>query len=411
MTKPIGSITAEHIWKRFREDEGPAQNPLRLRVPRRRNHNRGWRYVLRDINFNVEPGGSLALIGLNGSGKSTLLKCLSGAMFPYAGRLEIVGRIGALIEVRSGINPDLSGRENVYFNGSMLGLTRKDIAKKFDTIVEFAELEEAIDREVKYYSSGMQMRLGFSIAAFLEPEILFVDEALAVGDLTFQQRCLDRMSEVLSQGTTLVFVSHDLMAVQAMCDEALWLDNAQVRARGKTGEVVAAYRQGLEAKAALIASRLRDPVTLVKATPRGPDGGPARTGEPVDIDITMSSETDRDVRLAVGVTEGPAGPIFMLLQSLHLDAGETTVRCTVRSLPLPKGRFYLWMAAHDAEGRSQMTWHPVAPMDVEGAERLRLPTGVQLMAPLAVPADWSGDAVAGYRQIHPFAAGPRRSNA
>src|SRR5581483_11362494 len=120
MTKPIGSVTAEHIWKRFREDEGPADNPLKLRLPRRRNKGRGWRYVLRDINFHVEPGGSLALIGLNGSGKSTLLKCLSGAMFPYAGRLEIVGRIGALIEVRSGINPDLSGRENLFFNGSML---------------------------------------------------------------------------------------------------------------------------------------------------------------------------------------------------------------------------------------------------------------------------------------------------
>lgn len=411
MSGPIGSVTAEHIWKRFREDEGPAESPLKIRLPFRRRHERGWRYALRDISFHLEPGESLALIGLNGSGKSTLLKCLSGAMFPYAGRLEIVGRVGALIEVRAGINPDLTGRENLFFNGSMLGLTRREIFKKFDTIVAFAELEDAIDREVKYYSSGMAMRLGFSTAAFLDPEVLFVDEALAVGDLTFQQRCLDRMSEVLSQGTTLVFVSHDLMAVQAMCDQALWLDNGEVKARGKCGDVVAAYRQGLEAKAALIASRLKDPVRLVTASTQGSDGGAVRTGEAVDLDITLASEQAQEIRLAVGVTEGPANTIFMLLQNLHLDAGETTVRCTIKSLPLPKGRFYLWMAAHDADGRTQMTWHPVTPMDVEGPERLRLPTGVQLMAPIAVPAEWSGDGVAGFRQLHPFAAGPRRFNA
>ena len=141
----------------------------------------------------------------------------------------VQGRIGALIEIRAGIHPNLTGRENVYLTGSLMGLSRKRVSERFDEIVAFAELEDAIDRQVKYYSSGMQMRLGFGVAAFLEPDVLLVDEVLAVGDAAFQQRCLDRMRYVLSQGTTLIFVSHDLAAVEATCTQGIWLHNGEVQ--------------------------------------------------------------------------------------------------------------------------------------------------------------------------------------
>jgi ABC-2 type transport system ATP-binding protein len=391
VTLPIGTISAEHIWKRFHEDH--IKSDGRRHLPGM-GPGRGWRMALQDVNLHVEPGESVGLIGLNGSGKSTLLKILTGAMFPYAGRVNVRGRIGALIEVRGGIVSDLSGRENVFFNGSMLGLTRKQVADRFDAIVEFAELADAIDRQVKHYSSGMQMRLGFSIAAFLEPEVLFVDEALAVGDLPFQQRCLDRMTTVLNAGTTLVFVSHDLVAVQATCDRAVWLDGGVVRGEGDCSSVVGAYRQGLEAKAALIAERLNDPVRLVSSRLAGPDGGDLVTSGEVTIDLDLTSDADRDARIAIGVSEGPAAPIFIVTQQAHLRNGHTTLRCTIDSLPLPRGRFFMWSGAYDTSGRRIMTWHPVAPMSVTGVDRIQPPTGVQLMSPITVKASWSGEGVA-----------------
>ena len=177
-----------------------------------------WRWALRDIDFDVAPGESVGLVGSNGSGKSTLLKILHRVMYPYAGSVEVVGRVGALIEVRSGIHPQLTGRENIVpVRLAPRAWPPTAVASRFDEIVAFAELEQAIDRQVKFYSSGMQMRLGFAVAAFLEPDVLLVDEVLAVGDAAFQQRCLDRMRYVLTQGTTLVLVSHDLAAVEATC--------------------------------------------------------------------------------------------------------------------------------------------------------------------------------------------------
>ena len=238
---PEGVVFAEEVWKRFRSDQ-PSRDFKdlfrRLRT-RRRRQSRGWRWVLSDVSLTVEPGTSMALIGGNGSGKSTMLKILAGVMDPYAGRVDVTGRIGALIEVRAGIHQELSGRENIFLAGSLLGLSRRSVTDRFDEIVHFADLEDAIDRQTKFYSTGMQMRLGFGVAAFLEPAVLLVDEVLAVGDASFQQRCLDRIRKVLSQGTTLVFVSHDLAAVETMCQDAVWLNNGLVAARGTTHEVLA----------------------------------------------------------------------------------------------------------------------------------------------------------------------------
>ena len=212
---PEGTVVVENIWKRFRADRVRQRRTADLaerigRRVRRENPPNPWTWVLKDIDFRAEPGEAIGLVGVNGSGKSTLLKIINRVMFQHSGRIETSGRLGALIEVVTGIHPDLSGRENTFIYGSLLGLTRKEVAKRFDAIVAFAELEHAIDRKMKYYSSGMKMRIGFAIAAFLEPHILIVDEVLAVGDSSFQQKCLERMREVLQSGATLILVSHDL---------------------------------------------------------------------------------------------------------------------------------------------------------------------------------------------------------
>jgi ABC-type polysaccharide/polyol phosphate transport system ATPase subunit len=260
----VGRVLADRVWKRFRADQPSrdfrdAYRRLRHRVPRSE-----WRWVLRDVSLDIAPGDSVALIGANGSGKSTMLKLLAGVMDPYAGRVEVIGRSGALIEVRAGIHQELSGRENIFLSGSLLGLPRRLVADRFDEIVHFADLEDAIDRQTKFYSTGMQMRLGFGVAAFLEPDVLLVDEVLAVGDATFQQRCLDRIRKVLATGTTLVFVSHDLAAVESMCADAVWLRDGVATARGSAREVLGHYRQWVE-ESAVGADRVPGVLRLVSA--------------------------------------------------------------------------------------------------------------------------------------------------
>jgi ABC-type polysaccharide/polyol phosphate transport system ATPase subunit len=173
---PEGSVRAEHVWKRFRADRPPRRlldlfETLPARFDRGRARPDRWRWALRDVDFAASPGESIGLIGTNGSGKSTLLKILHQIMYPYSGRVDVVGRVGALIDVRTGIHPQLTGRENVFMFGALLGLGRRDVTTRFDDVVAFAEIEDAVDRQVKFYSSGMQMRLGFAVAAFLEPDI------------------------------------------------------------------------------------------------------------------------------------------------------------------------------------------------------------------------------------------------
>jgi len=188
----------------------------------------------------VQPGQALGIIGPNGAGKSTVLKLLNRILAPTRGRCEIRGRVGALIEVAAGFHPDLTGRENVYLQGAILHMKRTEIARRFDEIVEFAGLCEFIDTPVKRYSSGMNARLGFSIAAHLQPDVLLIDEVLSVGDMGFQQRCVDRMSEFKRQGASIVFVSHNLQAVAGLCERALFL-HREVRAMGPSPEVIEQY--------------------------------------------------------------------------------------------------------------------------------------------------------------------------
>ena len=197
--------------------------------------------ALRDVTFHVQRGEVLGIIGRNGAGKTTLLKILSGVTDPTSGEARIWGRVGSLLEVGTGFHPELTGRENVFFNGAILGMNRREIERKFDEIVAFAEVERFIDTPVKRFSSGMQLRLAFAVAAHLEPEVLIVDEVLAVGDAEFQRKCLGKMSEVSGHGRTVLLVSHNMSAITSLATRCLWLDGGRIREIGAPAEVVAAY--------------------------------------------------------------------------------------------------------------------------------------------------------------------------
>ncbi len=202
-------------------------------------------WALRDINIEVLPGETVGLLGHNGSGKSTLLKCIAGILQPTSGEIRTVGRMAALLELGAGFHPDLSGRENVFLNASLLGVSRREVGRKFDDIVSFAELEAHIDQQVKYYSSGMYVRLGFAVAVNMDPEVLLVDEVLAVGDELFQRKCLDRIRQFQREGRTIIFVTHSVDQVRQICDRAVVLDQGEMVACGEPGPAIRTYREHL----------------------------------------------------------------------------------------------------------------------------------------------------------------------
>ncbi len=385
---PDGSIRTEQIWKRFRADFQRMLGRDRLARVLHPRRSQGWRWALRDVSMVVEPGAAVGLVGNNGSGKTTMLKIVAKVMHPYAGRVDVQGRIGALIEVKAGIHPDLSGRENIALQGSLLGLRRKEVMRRFDEIVAFAELEDAIDRQLKFYSSGMWTRLGFAIAAFLEPDILLVDEVLAVGDASFQQKCLDRMRTVLGQGTTVVFVSHDLAAVESLCSRVIWLRQGLVEHDGPARETLTEYRRVIEEAAEYLAEG-EGIVRLVKAEVVPAEGHMVRTQGAMDIRVVVDSPGPRSGICYVGVSEGPATPIFVLSKDVHLAAGETEIRCSVARLPLPRGRYYAWVGVFaTGTGSELLSWHPAAHFDVAGPNLDGGPLAVVRLAPVHVEASW-----------------------
>src|SRR6266550_7195602 len=197
--------------------------------------------ALHDVSFEIEEGEAFAIIGPNGAGKTTALKLLTRISYPTEGRVHVRGRVGALIEVGSGIHPELTGRENIWLYGRIMGMSRQEIASKFDEIVDFSELGHVLDKTVKMYSSGMQLRLGFAIASHLDPNVFVVDEALAVGDAGFQAKCVERMTKLVGEGRTLLFVSHNLSAVEAICGRGIFLLDGRVQAAGAVREALRAY--------------------------------------------------------------------------------------------------------------------------------------------------------------------------
>jgi ABC-type polysaccharide/polyol phosphate transport system ATPase subunit len=235
----------DHVSKKYRVSQRETENLSRNRIVRKLQSMRGRAadfWAVKDVSFEVTRGEALGIIGHNGAGKSTILKLLSNITAPSAGEIMINGRLSALIEVGSGFHPELTGRENIYLNGSILGMTRRQITDRLDSIVDFAGVRQFLDTPVKRYSSGMYVRLGFSIAAHLDPDILLLDEVLAVGDAAFQEKCLKRIGEMKESGTTIVFISHDLGAVERLCDRVLLMQRGEIVASGEPRAIVAQYQ-------------------------------------------------------------------------------------------------------------------------------------------------------------------------
>jgi lipopolysaccharide transport system ATP-binding protein len=311
-------------------------------------------WALRDVSFELQRGETFGIIGHNGAGKSTMLKVLSRVTPPTTGVVELRGRVGALLEVGTGFHPELTGRENVFLNGAILGMGRAEIERKFDEIVDFAEVERFIDTPVKRYSSGMQLRLAFSVAAHLEPEILIVDEVLSVGDLAFQEKCLGRMETVAGEGRTVLFVSHNLTAVSNLCPRSMLLASGEKIIEGPTPEVIGEYVRSVQ----------RDVGTsLAERTDRSGNGrlhftevGFESDGESIDspatgqdFDVVMRYESAdgqpvRNASFAVQVTT-LLGEIMLHLYtrtagvSLPTVPARGEVRCSVPRCPLPPGQY------------------------------------------------------------------------
>lgn len=278
------SIRASNLGKRYkigaaRDKQDSLRDTLsqsitsfrrRLRTGASKGQSDNIIWALRDVSFEMRQGEVKGIIGRNGAGKSTLLKILSRITEPTIGRAEIKGRVGSLLEVGTGFHPELTGRENIYMNGAILGMRRSEISQKFDEIVAFAEIEKFLDTPVKRYSSGMYVRLAFAVAAHMEPEILLVDEVLAVGDAAFQQKCLGKMEDVSHEGRTILFVSHNMAAIQALCDSAILLHDGKLDFDGPTDQAITKYQD--------IGSELVQSIALADRTDRYGDGSVTITG-------------------------------------------------------------------------------------------------------------------------------------
>jgi ABC-2 type transport system ATP-binding protein len=287
------AIEISGVSKRFRLDH-ERHSTLKERVihPRRRRSGEDF-WALRDIDLEVEQGETVGLIGHNGSGKSTLLKCIGGILQPSTGLIRTRGRLASLLELGAGFHPDLTGRENVYLNASILGLSSKDIDRRFDEIVAFAELEQFIDQQVKHYSSGMYVRLGFSVATNVDPDVLLVDEVLAVGDEAFQRKCLDRVRQFQHDGRTIVFVTHGVDLVRQICDRAVVLDHGRMIEVGDPSVAVRTFRESLLA-GAQVAEAEPAPAADGAAPATGDGAVPAE-----ELDHGTAQERKRNLRVRI----------------------------------------------------------------------------------------------------------------
>ena len=326
-------------------------------------------WALRDVSFDVQRGEALGVIGHNGAGKSTLLKLLASITAPTSGEIVISGRLSALIEVGSGFHPELTGRENVYLSGAILGMKRREIADKFDRIVEFAGVAPFIDVPVKRYSSGMYVRLGFAIAAHLEPDVLLIDEVLAVGDAAFQRQCLARIQELRQAGTTAVFISHDLAAVEQLCDRALLLEHGRIAHSGSPRHVVGEYRSRL-----MVHARPGPPgdVTLtapdvaldsVELRDEGADVDGCRTGDPLRVRVSYRAAADVHGVWAEVFFYSADGRVLHFQQTtalspraLAVQAGTGGIEFIVDELPLQPGSYTVIAALRDSATQNVLSW-------------------------------------------------------
>ena len=385
-------LLSEALTKRLRRESPPAEQ------------REFW--ALRDVSFELEQGDTLGILGRNGAGKSTLLKVLSRVTPPTAGRAVLRGRVGTLLEVGTGFHPELTGRENVALNGAILGMRSGEIARKFDEIVDFAGVERFIDTPVKRYSSGMYLRLAFSVAAHLEPEILIVDEVLAVGDAAFQRKCLEKMSEVSGQGRTVVFVSHNTAAVENLCRTAIVLDHGRLVFQGRATDAIDAYM------ADIISSVTRTPLSertdrrgtgLLRLTDiwveddRGDRVAGPRSGQTCVIAFAYQgrdSRMVRDVVMSFGIqTSAGSSLILHRTNFKHEDFGEAppvgVIRCSIPKLPLAPGAYMLGINL-EAEGELADDPGLCAELTVEPGDFFGTGSaGLATHSPILVDGSWS----------------------
>src|SRR5215469_889204 len=329
------ALRMEHVYKKFRRGETfnslrdliPALTGRMFRQPELNEKDKREFWALHDISFEVKRGEAFGIIGHNGAGKSTILKILSRIMKPTRGSVAVNGRLSALIEVAAGFHQDLTGRENIYLNGTILGMSKREIASKFDQIVAFSELEEFIDTPVKHYSSGMYARLGFSVASHVDPEVLIVDEVLSVGDYVFQKKCVERMREVIRSGTTVLFVSHNLKTITEFCNRCLLLERGRLSMIGSASEVVQSYMKSARVPGSEDRSK---PVIISNVRARNRNGESVRlaSGETVWIDVELAAREGRE-KLAV--------VLFVMDESYYEVFNTSTERLGCGSFDLDAG--------------------------------------------------------------------------
>jgi ABC-type polysaccharide/polyol phosphate transport system ATPase subunit len=341
-------------------------------------------WALRDVSFDVQRGEAVGVIGHNGAGKSTLLKLLASITSPTSGEIVISGRLSALIEVGSGFHPELTGRENVYLSGAILGMKRREIADKFDRIVEFAGVAPFIDVPVKRYSSGMYVRLGFAIAAHLEPDVLLIDEVLAVGDAAFQRQCLARIQELRKAGTTAVFISHDLAAVEQLCDRALLLEHGCIADSGSPRQVVGEYRSRLMVHATPGPpgdAAPTPPAVALDSVELRDEGGNVegcRTGDPLRVRVSYRAAADVEGVWAEVFFYSADGRVLHFQQTtalspraLAVQAGAGCIEFIVDELPLQPGSYTVVAALRDSTSQNVLSWTPGPSLLVSTGKTVR----------------------------------------
>ena len=350
------AVAVHDLWKSFRLYHERNQF-LKAAILRGRRARFEEFWALKDVSFEVPVGTTFGVIGSNGSGKSTLLKCLAGILVPERGSVEISGRISALLELGAGFHPELSGRENVFLNGAILGLSKKEIAARFESIVDFAGLEDFIDTPVKNYSSGMFVRLGFAVAAHVEPEVLLVDEVLSVGDEAFQRKSAEKIEQFRREGRTIVFVSHGLGQVEQLCETVAWIDHGDLKVVGPAGDVIAAYRgDSHEAKKTPdeLGSRWGSgEIQITSVDLLDGDGNAVehpRTLEPLTIKVHLNAHAPiQDTVLVARIDEMNGHTVWSSSSrrngiSIGMLDGPAEVTIEIEHLPLLEGTFDLTVA-------------------------------------------------------------------
>ena len=355
-------------WRR-RSPASTDRRPLRRRV------------ALDDVSFEVDEGEAFAVVGPNGAGKSTALRIAARVTAPSAGVVRVRGRVGALIEVGAGIHPELSGRENIWLYGAILGLTRPEIRSRFDSIVAFAELESALDVPVKRYSSGMQLRLGFAIAAGVEPDVLVVDEALAVGDARFQVRCLERMADLVRSGTTLLYVSHDLASVEAVCRRAALLVDGRLHATGDVASTLGAYLAWVESSGDVAGGSTAAVTDLAGRT--NPVLAP---GDGLVVRLSLPPDRGAATSVALGIRDGHPWNLLGALGTVPPGREPVVARCHIDSLPLSGGVYQVWASVDGTEGDGG--WRQLGAFRVEEPDR---PARPLWLPPVALTHRWEWD--------------------